>query len=196
MAFSVESIKDHIPYYLTEDKKVALARALHDFPERFDYYIGRYKDEALQGDGWFGLEALNFANGERRAIKGIVLSNSCDIDPHNVRDLPVNVSFAPIIKLSRYSNLLEAQGISPAKIESKLDAIRLQRVTTCFYLPKGGELEEEYIALLDDVHSLPVDSFFAYEPRGKMFTLSQAGFYMFLLKLSIHFCRFHEEVER
>lgn len=30
----------------------------------------------------------------------------------------------------------------------------------------------------------------------KLVTLSQQGFYMFLLKLSIHFCRFQENIAR
>lgn len=196
MVVSVESIKEQIPYYLTEDKKTALVKALADFPDRFDYYISRYKDEVLQGDGWSGLELVNFESGQRRAVKGIVLSNSCDVDPENRRDLPVNLTFAPIIKLSNYAALLGHYKVDPEKIRSKLEAIRLQKVTSCFYLPKGGELEDEYVALLDEVHSLPSSSFFGYEPRGKLFTLSQAGFYMFLVKLSLHFCRFHEEVER
>ena len=196
MVVSVESIKDQIPYYLTEDKKTALAKALADFPDRFDYFISRYKDEVLQGDGWSGLQVVNFENGQKRPVKGIVLSNSCDIDPTNQRDFPVNLTFAPIIKLSSYVALMEHYGMGSEKIRSKLDSIRLQKVTSCFYLPKGEGLDEDYVAMLDDVHTLPFSSFYAREPRGKLFTLSQAGFYMFLVKLSLHFCRFHEEVER
>lgn len=196
MVVSVESIKEQIPYYLTEDKKNALVKALADFPDRFDYYISRYKDEVLQGDGWFGLAAVNFESAQRQPIKGIILSNSCDIDPENRRDLPVNLTFAPIIKLSNYAALLEQHNVDSERIRSKLEAIRLQKVTSCFYLPKGGELADEYIALLDDVHSVPSSSFFTSGSRGKLFTLSQAGFYMFVVKLSLHFCRFHEEVER
>jgi hypothetical protein len=196
MVVSVESIKEQIPYYLAEDKKTALAKALADFPDRFDYYISRYEDEVLQGDGWFGLSAFNFESAQKRPIKGIILSNSCDIDPENRRDLPVNLTFAPIVKLSSYVALLKNSNLDPARVRSKLDAIRLQKVTSCFYLPKGGKLEDEYVALLDDVHSLPFSCFSSQEPRGKLFTLSQAGFYMFLVKLSLHFCRFHEEVER
>ena len=32
--------------------------------------------------------------------------------------------------------------------------------------------------------------------KEKLYTLSQEGFWVFLIKLSIHFCRFHENVPR
>ncbi|MGZ5601252.1 MAG: hypothetical protein ACXWFX_11735, partial [Methylobacter sp.] len=61
---------------------------------------------------------------------------------------------------------------------------------------KGGYLESDHIVLLDDLHTLPVKLFCEKNDREKQFTLSQAGFYLFLFKLSIHFCRFHENVLR
>ena len=65
-----------------------------------------------------------------------------------------------------------------------------------FYLPKGGALEDEYVALLDDLHSIPAHAFERVAEKKKLFTLSMVGFYLFLLKLSVHFCRFHENVAR
>lgn len=65
-----------------------------------------------------------------------------------------------------------------------------------FYLPKGGELEEDHVALIHDAHTLPLSSFQAQQSRRKLFTLSQVGFYIFLFKLSVHFCRFHEKIHR
>ena len=84
----------------------------------------------------------------------------------------------------------------PQQINDRFQAIREQRVTTMFYLPKGGSLEEEYVALLDDLHTVPARIFEQVAERKKLFTLSLVGFYLFVLKLSVHFCRLHEEVAR
>ncbi len=196
MDITAEDIKEHIPYYLTLEAKEGLIKALKDFPLKMNYYTSKHKNELLQGDGWNSLDIIHLQTAKRKSIKGIVLSNSCDISPDNQRDIPAHIIFAPIIPLFLYENLLAQSGINPDKISSKISSIKHQRVTSLFYLPKGGGLEFEYIAVLDDLHTLPAQYFHNKTDKKKEFTLSQAGFYLFLLKLSIHFCRFHEEVLR
>lgn len=196
MMLSVDSLQDQIPYYLTQEAKSGLLKALSDFPKKTQYYTSRYPSEILQGDGWAKLELIRFENGQREQIKGVVLSNSCDIDPANKREVPSKITFAPVIKLATYANLLLKQGMTQDQIDNRFDAIREQRVSTMFYLPKGGELDAEHVALLDDLHTLPFRVFEANTERKKLFTLSMVGFYVFLFKLSFHFCRFHENVER
>lgn len=196
MDITVEDIKEHIPYYLTQEAKEGLIKALKDFPEKMNYYTARHPSELLQGDGWNSLDIINIETAERKSIKGIILSNSCDISPENTRDLPARIVFAPIFPLSLYESLLAKSEIDLNKVSSKISSIKLQKVTSLFYLPKGGCLESDYIAVLDDLHTLPVQIFDKKPEREKQFTLSQAGFYLFLFKLSIHFCRFHENVFR
>jgi hypothetical protein len=196
MGITVEDIKEHIPYYLTQEAKKGLVTALKDFPEKMNYYTTKQHDELLQGDGWNKLDIINVENAERKSIKGIILSNSCDISFGNPRDVPARIVFAPIIPLFLYEALLTRSGIDAEKVTSKVSSIKRQQVTSLFYLPKGGCLESDHIALLDDLHTLPVQLFCKITNREKQFTLSQAGFYLFLFKLSIHFCRFHENVFR
>jgi len=196
MEWSVDNLKDQIPYYLTQEAKENLVKALENFPQNFPYYTLFHSDRVLQGDGWTSLGVVNFETKEHKLIKGIILSNSCDIDFDNKRDIPVRIVFAPILKLKSYAALLQNAGIGSEKIENKLNSIRDQQVTSLFYLPQGSGLEEEYIALLDDVHSVPLLNFLGQETKNKIYTLSQAGFYLFLLKLSVHFCRFHEGLLR
>lgn len=195
MPINLESIQSHIPYYLTQEAKENLVKALETFPN-VNYYTRLYNDDILQGDGWNSLEVINFYDSSRKQIKGIILSNSCDISVDNKRSTPVNLVFAPLIKLSNFSALLTAKGISEEQVQNKLLSIRNQLVSSIFYLPKGGCLDEEYLALLDDVHTKPFEFFQSNHQKSKLFTLSQVGFYMFLLKLSVHFCRFHENVFR
>ena len=191
-----ENIKEHIPYYLTQPAKDGLVKSLRDFPEKMNYYTELHKDEVLQGDGWNCLDILNFETAKRKSIKGIILSNSCDISAENSRDLPIRIVFAPIVPLSLYEKLLINSKVSQSKIAAKIDSIKQQKVTSLFYLPKCGNIESDYIAILDDIHTLSANHFFVKSERKKQFTLSQAGFYLFLMKLSIHFCRFHENVFR
>ena len=91
---------------------------------------------------------------------------------------------------------LEQKGIDEKSIASKVNSIKEQKITDIFYLPKGGRLQEEYIAVLNDVHTLPLQAFGQDIEKEKLYTLSQEGFWVFLIKLSIHFCRFHENVPR
>ncbi len=196
MDITAEDIKEHIPYYLTQADKDGLIKALKDFPDKMNYYTTKHQDELLQGDGWNSLDIINLETTERKSIKGIILSNSCDISPENPRDIPARIVFAPIIPLSLYKDLLSQKDIKAEKISSKISSIKQQKITSLFYLPKGGCLNSDYIAVLDDLHTIPAHYFYKKTDRKKEFTLSQAGFYLFLLKLSIHFCRFHENVFR
>lgn len=195
MDLSADILQQQIPFYLTQPAKDNLVKALNDFPS-IDYYLHSNKAETLQGDGWTELGLIRFETTERKQVRGIILSNSCDISPDNKRDIPVNVVFAPIIKLKSYERLLEQAHISEERIKSKFSSIRNQMITTLFYLPKGAGLDDEYIALLDDIHTVPYKNFNDQSRRAKLFTLSQVGFYLFILKLSVHFCRFHEGLVR
>ncbi|MEY3786919.1 MAG: hypothetical protein RLZ75_1126 [Pseudomonadota bacterium] len=196
MQITTESIQDQIPYYLTKEAKENLAKELNNFSEKTNYFTNRYQKEVLQGDGWLYLPVINPESGERKLIKGILISNSCDIDPENIRDLPIKVSFAPIIRLNQFEKLLLQEIAEPDRIKAKISSIKAQKITSLFYLPKGGKLEEEYVALLNDIHSIPYKKLIDEKDQSKLFTLNQIGFYIFLFKLSVHFCRFHENIDR
>lgn len=196
MDFNADQLKDQIPYYLTRAQKDGLVKALSDFPEKMNYYTGWHKSELLQGDGWSSLTIINFHNCEKKNIKGIIISNSCDVSQENQRDATPKLIFSPIIKLESYVNKLKESGLSEEKIKDKVRAIKEQKITSIFYLPQQSALDEDYIAILDDIHSIPAPIFWQSSEKQKIFTLSQVGFYLFIMKLSIHFCRFHEKVFR
>ncbi len=196
MQITSESIKNQIPYYLSQKARENLAVALDQFPRKIDYYINLYKEEFLQGDCWTSVEILRFEDGSKKFIKALLLSNSCDATPENKRDLPTKLSFASMVKLERYVDLLKNAGIDQKQIATKIIAIKEQKVTSLVYFPKGAALEEDYIALLDDIHTVPSQAFIRRNEKTKLFALSNVGFYLFVLKLSVHFCRLHEEVVR
>ena len=182
-----------IPQYLTEDLKKGFLEALRSFPH-FNYYLAYPDDTFLQGDGWTGLNIVTLSGVAE--VRGVLLSNSCDIDPENVRLRSPRVVFAPVIAMRADSELLISAGKGVDKVAEQLDAIRLQKVTNVFYLPQGGGLEEESLVYLDDLYNSRLETFQSNARRKKLFTLSQVGFYLFVMKLSIHFCRFHENVLR
>jgi hypothetical protein len=198
MDINPETIRDYLPYYLTEQDKVGIANELKNFHlDKMQYYlISEFQQEMLQGDGWKRLALRNFTTGEKISINGVILSNTCDIASENPRELPVNIVFAPLVALDNFIKRLKTAGVGDANVANKVQAIRRQRVTGLFYLPRGSGLDAEHIVILDDIHSMPAVVYREELATGKLFTLSQAGFYLFILKLSIHFCRFHENVRR
>jgi hypothetical protein len=201
MTFDADALRQQIPYYLTAApaQKVLLAdlKALIEGANK-GYFIPAgydgYTAEMLQGDGWRGFQIFSFKSGSVNAARGIVLSNSCDVSAENARVLPPNVTFAPIVKLSKIVERFEAHGLDGEKVASRLTDIKAQRVTSMFYLPADGMLDEDHVVLLDDLHSMPVEVH--QKAVEKLFTLSMAGFYLFIFKLSVHFCRLHEDVDR
>jgi hypothetical protein len=111
MQIGIEDLQNHIPAYLTKPQKEGLVQALNEFPRRIDYYLDRYPNELLQGDGWTGLDVVRFETGDRKSVRGIVLSNSCDVDEGNDRAVPPRLVFAPLIPLARYVESLSRQAL-------------------------------------------------------------------------------------
>ena len=181
------------PPYLFAENKRELFSELLKFPENMSFYS--YREELLQGDGWKGFIAIDFHTGERKTVSGAILSNSCDIDPQNVRSLPVNVLFAPLIELRKYTDALRTLGKKDDQIKNTIIDLKRQRITNVFYLPECPGFISESLILLDDIHRHPLQDFIV-QPRQSLFTLNDYGFYIFLIKLSIHFTRFQEGVIR
>lgn len=201
MTFDADALRQQIPYYLTAaPAQNVLVTELKKLIEGADrgYFIPAgydgYTAEMLQGDVWRGFQIFSFKSGNVNRARGIVLSNSCDVSAENARVLPPNVIFAPIVKLSKIVERFETHGLDSEKVASRLTAIKAQKVTNMFYLPADGLLDEDYVALLDDLHSMPFEVH--RQAAEKLFTLSMAGFYLFIFKLSVHLCRLHENVNR
>jgi hypothetical protein len=202
MNFDSETLQQQIPYYLTAADRQVLVRELRDISNggSADYLLSPYHDsfkaDMLQGDGWRGFQLFEFDTGEKRSVQGLVMSNSCDVAPGNPRHVPARVIFAPLIKLAAYEELLRVSGIDKAKVNEKLASIRAQKTTNVFFLPAGGPLSQDHVVRLDHAHSMPVAAHRGAPDCEKLFTLSNTGFYMLILKLSFHFCRMHEKINR
>ena len=202
MTIDSESIQRQIPFYLTAEDRNVLVEELKAISQggTASYFLTQYQDsfkeDILQGDGWRGFQLFKFDIGERRSVKGLVLSNSCDIDPSNRRDVPTRVIFAPLVKFKDFENVLHRSKIDKRRIGNKLTSIREQKTSNVFFLPAGGPIAEDHIVRLDEIQSMPVSAHISAKDREKLFTLNNTGFYMLVFKLSIHFCRLHEKLNR
>ncbi len=91
--------------------------------------------------------------------------------------------------------LLDA-GIQSDRVEGQIKSIRKQEKTDIFYLPASATLPE-CVVMLDDIRPQPLSMFMRKENnRKRLFRLNNFGFYIFLMKLSIHFTRFGENLDR
>lgn len=196
------ALKTFLPAYLTDPQKFRLAATLRGGLDDLPYFLSEHNhpdvDAMLQGDGWDGFVIYEPHPGHPRSVKGIVLSNSCDISLDNQRAMPRRVIFAPLFDLGRLEALLRQVGTqSEQSISDQLRAIRRQEATSYFYVPPipSGSLGET-VALLDHVQSMNLDDLMRSKQCTRIYSLSQAGFYVFLIKLTFHFARFGEDISR
>lgn len=196
--FTLEDAAVFLPKYLTPKEQQGLYSELKKFPEKpFAFYDNNpeFKDDLLQGDCWVGLTAINFATLEKKNISGIIISNSCDVDIKNQRDYSPNILFAPLIKLANFEKMLLNAGQDASVVANKIADIKKQSFTSIFYLPSCANVFEESIVMLDDIHRHPLTDF-VKKDKNKLSGLSMTAFYLFLIKLSIHFHRVQEGVHR
>ena len=194
---ALDQIRLYLPKYLSPERQQALWNELKAFPADYRLYSERNEEAGLlQGDGWRGFIAIDFVSRGDRIVSGLVMSNSCDISAENRRALTPNVVFAPLLSLGRYKALLESSGETAEQISSTMTEIRKQKITSLMYFPgvAGSDLAESLV-LFDNLHAQPLDNFLGRE-RSRLFRLSDFGFYLFLFKLSIHFTRMQEGIER
>lgn len=196
MSESLEQFSLFLPKYLSPDQSQDLFEGLKQFPDwgRVRFYGSNSpgNTEILQSDGWRAFVVIDFHSTRQQSVRGIVLSNSCDIDLNNARYTQRRILFSPIISLEKFAALLR-RSMDDDRVVSILESIRKQRSTSVFYLPPGDI--EESLVQLDDIHTQPLDDFLDSQPT-RLFTLSQPAFYLFLFKLSVHFMRMQEGVIR
>ncbi len=196
-----EEIKLYLPQYLSEDKLTILKQQLRDFGNGHDtseYFTSRLKSEPFlfQGDGVNAL-MCNFPNTEIREAPVLLLSNTCDMDINNIRLNPCRIMYAPILNIDKYIASLEKRGYSLEKINNHIKDIKNQVVSQILYLPTTIIWGHDSIVLFDRAISIPLTQEYLEKCiNSRSFSLSNYGFYMLLLKLSYHFTRIQEKVDR
>ncbi len=196
-----DKISLYLPQYLSDPSRSALIDELKRFPtdrSKASFYTCALSDVdyLLQGDGisdafYVWLPDLSKTGN----IKALLLSNTCDMSLDNQRINPCRVMYVPLINFEKYAQLVNAQ--NPSAAENHLKDIKAQHVTQAMFLPKGQGLDHDAIAFFDQVISLPLTKDLVQQfCTNRMFTLSNFGLYLLLLKLSIHFTRIQERIDR
>ena len=198
---SPDELKLYLPKYLSAQSEEVLFEELKRFPNNIDkrVYTTYLKDSPViyQGDGLQGLLFVRLPESKPHKVPAIVLSNTCDVHPENLRLYSPNIVYSPIWNLEKYQNALVEEGHTKEKIKGHINDIRKQRIFSIFYLPQGGRLEAESLVFFDhiacfDAKFLDVSNI----KRIRLFTLSDYGFYLFVFKLAVHFTRIQEKVDR
>jgi hypothetical protein len=193
---SIEDATQFLPKYLTPASREELFKELKNLPEIARFFTHFADHDPYQGDGWQNLDYVDVVGLKACRAFMLVVSNTCDMSPENKRKWAASITIAPIVRLTRFADILRSERVSEEAIVGLLKDIRAQEVTQIFYLPRVAPLEDEYLALLDQPQSQPMARFTENDEKRPVFRLSQSAFWLFLLKLSIHFCRANEGIER
>lgn len=198
---STEEIRNFLPTFLSQGSETAFLEELTHFlkqSENQTFFTEALSDQnfILQGDGLEGLLIINLPDTTVKHGAGIVLSNSCDINPSNERLFEATLCYAPIFSLPAYLEALRSH-FPTERVASHERDIRRQAITQIFFLPKGGKLANDGLVFLDRIISVAnvnIDRDTVSDRR--LFILSDFGAWLFTLKLSIHFCRIRDKVDR
>lgn len=198
---TAKEIELYLPKHLSVKSHKGLIEALSSFPDipADKYYTTTLREskEIFQGDGLKNLIIVDLPSLRTKKKEAMVFSNTCDIYPDNPRFIPLNITYAPIIKLQDYIQVLEEEGVTEEKINSQCVAIRKQHITHIFFLPAFSDVIDDSIVLLDRMFNMPTSEVDLKDIKSqRLFTLSDAGHYLFLFKLSYHFTRMQDGVER
>ena len=195
-----ESIIQFLPKYLSETEQKKLLAEIKAFPKNLDsrFYTDHLREELIvfQGDGISGLKVSNLPSEKFIEAKCIITSNTCDTDRRNQRHFRSRLTYCPLIDFEKYIDSLLQYGIDKTKIANHSEAIKRQEVTQILFLPANSKTKE-CIVFLDRVNNCDLNALSSENiKKSRLFTLSNYGFYMFLLKLSISFTRIGEGVDR
>ncbi|NTW68658.1 MAG: hypothetical protein HGB23_02270 [Chlorobiaceae bacterium] len=195
-----DEIKRYLPTYLNPESKLDLMKSLKDFPNNIDkrMYSLRSDDIVYQGDGLEGLLLINLPDTKIVKSRGMIISNTCDSDLRNQRPAALSLCYAPIVSLDKYiSKLREFRVADEERIQAFLASIKKQLITQIFYLTSPSPTLGDSIVLFDKINSCHNESVDRSDlNKQRLFSLSNYGFYLFLTKLSIHFTRVNESIDR
>jgi hypothetical protein len=202
-----------LPSYLTDLEKGRLLKALEQFKEdkgkawnskfNTNFYTHRKYDFFLQGDL---IRQVRYAvwNKDKKCfdkiyLDAMILSNTCDLDLSNGRNIPKEVVLAPIVRYSQYTQKL-SERLGVKDLSTNLhESIKGQVYSSLLYLPTTPYTNEDFICHLDKAFWFPTEELNSYLPeidQNRIASLDYFGYYLFLVKLSYHFCRLPEEKQR
>ena len=211
--FSQYKFDELLPPYLTSPEKQRITVGLQQFldttsnPKVIDYsgfFLSNTPQHLMQSDVLHSVKVVDWDEESFDPIVGythaIFISNTCDVNQENTRSINKKEALiAPIIDLEEYLKDLRNEGFTEAQVASFYNALKRQEFSNLFFIPKNDKNNKEFIVFFDKISWLPTKLLFEEEKiidKVRFISFSNFGFYLFILKLSYHFCRVPEEVER
>lgn len=195
-----DELRKYLPKYLSKEANENLFSDLRDFPDNIEsrlYSAQSFDDSTVyQGDGLRDLPVIFLPDTRVEPCPSMVISNTCDISSENVRTLEPNILYCPIFAVTPYLERLKHNGMGDDRISSFRLDLKRQRISNLFFLPRVGGLPDDCIALFDCICNSRSSVLPVRPAQNRLFSLSNYGFYLFLFKLSIHFTRIREVVDR
>jgi len=112
------------------------------------------------------------------------------------RNILKSIVYTPIIRISDLSDSLLRRGKNEESIQAIIDDIRNNHISNIFYLPGIKGMEESFV-YLDQLYNTNINSVDRdHLKTSRIFSLNQNAFYVFLFKLSVHFSRMQENIDR
>ncbi|MBX3103162.1 MAG: hypothetical protein KF690_11685 [Bacteroidetes bacterium] len=206
MPFTSESFENLLPSYLVEPRRSSFSDALKQFNnENDEINYGNFYSADTSVKQWFQGDIIanirypywdNKQNiySKKYASLGILVTNTCDLDPSNSRISNKEAVFAPMVSIEEYLKNLE---IESQKNNQIILELKKQRISNLLFLPGFGD-HSGYVARLDKLFSFPSkelnsDLYFSQRNALLKARLSLFGLYLFVLKISYHFCRLPED---
>lgn len=190
---TIEDADIYMPQWLSAPSRKKLFEDLRRLHAGLSYYTGKEFPHKLQGDAFTSSPYVSFDDGHlsHNNTTVLLLSNTCDISEENNRHLPIMVTVAPIIRIERLRSMLVGNGVASNNVSAKLEAAKRQEISSLFFLPSGSGLGEDSIVLFAYAQSMPLSHFDQAEPQ-RVAILSQAGHWLLLMKISMHFSRLQD----
>ncbi|HEL2984550.1 TPA: hypothetical protein ACXM54_000238 [Stenotrophomonas maltophilia] len=197
MPWTREELQVFLSENLLRENLDAVVQELQEMQAGRGMIAANHDDSPLQGDVYAGVPCVSRTEAGVQIVprRVLLVSNSCDASPDNPRPVPLDLTVAPLLKLASYEQMLRDGGVAPLALNDTIRAIRRQEKSNLIFIPRGANVEEDMVALLDKVQSLSFDDFQRNSP-DRLAVLTQRGFWVLLVKLSMHFLRPHEGVAR
>jgi hypothetical protein len=209
--FDKHHLERLLPDYLSKAEKGRLLKALEQFQEQGSwnnasyahFYLNKKTDYFLQGDLLRGIRQAiwNPITDEFQKIyaNSLILSNTCDLDSTNERVIPKDVVLAPLTPFGDFVEELSLLVTNKTKLATIIQGVKSQTYSNVFYLPSHPQSNQDFVCFFDNAFWFPTEELTAYLPNIEQIrvqSLDYFGYYLFLVKLSYHFCRLPEEKQR
>jgi hypothetical protein len=212
MAFGEDSWNIVLPNNLLDTTKDRLKRSLGQFfnenhrkgEKKYDgFYHQSPPNYFLQGDVIKNVSSICWDYHNNNYVfkdsPVLLISNTCDISEENIRDSEKQALYAPLVKMDSYIDSLKDGGFSKERILTIINNLKTQSYSNIFYMPPNPVNMNEYLILLDNIFWQPSSMLKAKLKdinKERFLSLDNFGFYLLITKISYHFCRVPEEIDR